>query len=91
MLKHTPGPWRIEHRSLGSKWPIIQGANWSGEVATVYGESGEEEADGNALLISLAPDMARLLRELCHPEATEAEFRKSLEEGRALFRQVLDA
>ena len=53
----TPGPWRIEAASAGSKWPIIQGANWSGEVAIVYND-GETSEGANARLIAAAPKMA---------------------------------
>jgi hypothetical protein len=61
--KHTPGPWKIEHRGEYARTIVSESAprtivsESARDVADVYG-IGQAERDANAALIARAPEMA---------------------------------
>ena len=63
-MKTTPGPWK------GARFTVIGGAHRR-TICAMKNTHYEEEADGNVVLISLAPEMADALRETTE-QMTEA-------------------
>src|SRR3990167_164278 len=59
--KHTEGPWRIRHTSIGGHRAISDKNNKDIVVVTGIGEI-EEEQDANARLIAAAPELLEALK-----------------------------
>jgi hypothetical protein len=70
MNTYTPGPWRLEGRSVITDG--FQHSDRNSEICTVSGsrefgtEHGENELFHNAQLIAAAPDLAEALRGFIH-------------------------
>lgn len=60
MSKHTPGPWRVEGYGGGSQYDVTSGSEYIGKVAHRLG--GDTEAEANARLIALAPELLEQLK-----------------------------
>lgn len=79
-MKYTKGPWIIEEED-GSRYShTIKPPNDDGwkVVAQIFAWSGSiEEDNGNALLVSLAPTMYELLKNLRELCLDENEIRRS--------------
>lgn len=86
MIKHTAGPWRVEPPSKGSKQPIIQGAEWSGEVAVVFGDDGEDNIKANAALIAAAPELLEVLEEVKRIASSNRDILKGAPHYSGLWR-----
>ena len=77
MSKWTPGPWPWAYTGDGKRIVIgkglVEGPNGY-EVAEVYSDDCPREvAEANAVLISLAPEMAEALREMAREMQCTAE------------------
>ena len=90
--KHTPGPWVVDYspktgRPLGITAPGDEGI--PGAVGCVVrrngiGLPGSETAQANARLIAAAPDLLRILGELCrYAEGANSKVDDLIDEARA--------
>ena len=72
MFKHTPGPWQLttvpfELRNTDSAAAVYGPQSKEGGaclIAEISRSPGEREVDANAVLISLAPEMAQILMKI---------------------------
>jgi hypothetical protein len=64
--KHTPGPWTVTPESYGEPFGsrTVNGPEFALVAVVWNGNSeGQEEANGNARLIAVAPELLEALRE----------------------------
>lgn len=73
-MAHTPGPWTVE-RHPHSGHPLVAGANSLVVTDCLNDAIPVDEAEANARLISLAPEMLEALEKLL--EACEHEANRT--------------
>jgi hypothetical protein len=97
--QHTPGPWtarQYDHAIDGPRWYIHAmvggGANPSLANLYVIADIGRHDAEANARLIALAPEMAEFVRSILDPLdlSTDAEdlIARYEEQARALLARL---
>lgn len=88
-MKHTPGPWRVDPRGIGTPWNV---GTDDQDIALAAAQCGDDmkqtRRSANARLIAAAPKLLRFVQMFAALRAVDDVYSGDIDEAAALLAEI---